>query len=136
MDNLDPSGIYRMIIFAVNAKGRSEPILLDNINFKGVAKYIGESLSIYAMVCMYALVNNRKRGMILLAFERQRVSQKYWIIDSVPCLYRFICFGYGYVVEDDRRLRISVSFRQIPEINSIKVLCKHDLKRCHVKFVI
>jgi len=31
-----------MIIFAVNVKGRSEPIIIDDINFKGVAKLTGE----------------------------------------------------------------------------------------------
>ncbi|XP_059218183.1 protein turtle homolog A [Stomoxys calcitrans] len=43
IDNLDPSATYRMIIFAVNAKGRSEPIIIDDINFKGVAKFTGAS---------------------------------------------------------------------------------------------
>uniref|UniRef100_A0A1I8NIL5 Ig-like domain-containing protein n=1 Tax=Musca domestica TaxID=7370 RepID=A0A1I8NIL5_MUSDO len=43
IDNLDPLATYRMIIFAVNAKGRSEPIIIDDINFKGVAKYTGAS---------------------------------------------------------------------------------------------
>lgn len=42
IDNLDPLATYRMIIFAVNAKGRSEPIIIDDINFKGVAKYTGK----------------------------------------------------------------------------------------------
>lgn len=42
IDNLDPSATYRMIIFAVNAKGRSEPIIIDDINFKGVAKFTGK----------------------------------------------------------------------------------------------
>ncbi|KAI8129944.1 hypothetical protein FF38_11844 [Lucilia cuprina] len=43
IDNLDPSATYRMIIFAINAKGRSEPIIIDDINFKGVAKFTGAS---------------------------------------------------------------------------------------------
>ncbi|KAL9897612.1 sidestep IV transmembrane protein isoform 2-T23 [Glossina fuscipes fuscipes] len=43
IDNLDPTALYRMIIFAVNAKGRSEPIIIDDISFKGVAKFTGAS---------------------------------------------------------------------------------------------
>ncbi|XP_051862318.1 hemicentin-1 isoform X2 [Drosophila albomicans] len=38
IENLDQAATYRMIIFAVNVKGRSEPIIIDDINFKGVAK--------------------------------------------------------------------------------------------------
>lgn len=30
-----------MILFAVNAKGRSEPAIIDDITFKGVAKFTG-----------------------------------------------------------------------------------------------
>ncbi|XP_068153832.1 protein turtle homolog B isoform X1 [Drosophila tropicalis] len=43
IDNLDQAGTYRMIIFSVNAKGRSEPTIIDDINFKGVAKFTGIS---------------------------------------------------------------------------------------------
>ncbi|XP_030370530.1 protein turtle homolog A [Scaptodrosophila lebanonensis] len=43
IENLDQAATYRMIIFAVNAKGRSEPIIIDDINFKGVAKFTGAS---------------------------------------------------------------------------------------------
>lgn len=42
IDNLDQAATYRMVIFAVNAKGRSEPTIIDDINFKGVAKFTGE----------------------------------------------------------------------------------------------
>ncbi|XP_039959757.1 uncharacterized protein LOC120774297 [Bactrocera tryoni] len=43
IENLDPTATYRMIIFAMNAKGRSEPTIIDDINFKGVAKFTGAS---------------------------------------------------------------------------------------------
>ncbi|ALC47181.1 CG14372 [Drosophila busckii] len=43
IDNLDAAATYRMIIFAVNAKGRSEPTIIDDINFKGVAKLTSSS---------------------------------------------------------------------------------------------
>ncbi|EDW59180.1 protein turtle homolog B isoform X1 [Drosophila virilis] len=43
IENLDPAATYRMIIFAVNVKGRSEPTIIDDINFKGVAKLTGNS---------------------------------------------------------------------------------------------
>lgn len=34
---------YRILLFAVNPKGRSEPIIIDGVNFKGVAKYTGSA---------------------------------------------------------------------------------------------
>ncbi|GAB0092793.1 uncharacterized protein DMENIID0001_078290 [Sergentomyia squamirostris] len=43
IDNLEPGSSYRIILFAVNAKGRSEPTIIDDINFKGVAKFTGPS---------------------------------------------------------------------------------------------
>lgn len=42
IENLDQAATYRMIIFAINVKGRSEPIIIDDINFKGVAKLTGQ----------------------------------------------------------------------------------------------
>lgn len=44
LDNLEPGTSYRIILFAANAKGRSEPVIVDDITFKGVAKYTGEYL--------------------------------------------------------------------------------------------
>ncbi|CAO1433884.1 unnamed protein product [Diamesa serratosioi] len=43
LDNLETSTSYRLIMFAANAKGRSEPTIIDDISFKGVAKYTGVS---------------------------------------------------------------------------------------------
>ncbi|XP_037920773.1 neural cell adhesion molecule 2 [Hermetia illucens] len=43
IDNLEPGSSYRIILFAVNAKGRSEPTIIDDITFKGVAKFTGPS---------------------------------------------------------------------------------------------
>ncbi|XP_052899973.1 hemicentin-1 [Anopheles moucheti] len=43
IDNLEPGSSYRIILFAANAKGRSEPVIIDDITFKGVAKYTGVS---------------------------------------------------------------------------------------------
>jgi hypothetical protein len=42
LDNLESSSSYRLILFAVNAKGRSEPVIIDDISFKGVVKFSGE----------------------------------------------------------------------------------------------
>ncbi len=44
VDNLEPGNSYRIILFAVNAKGRSEPTIIDDITFKGVAKFTGKLL--------------------------------------------------------------------------------------------
>ncbi|XP_055678044.1 hemicentin-1-like [Lutzomyia longipalpis] len=43
IDGLEAGSSYRIILFAVNAKGRSEPTIIDDINFKGVAKFTGPS---------------------------------------------------------------------------------------------
>lgn len=42
IENLEPGSSYRIILFAVNPKGRSEPTIIDDITFKGVAKYTGK----------------------------------------------------------------------------------------------
>ncbi|XP_063706128.1 uncharacterized protein LOC134835187 [Culicoides brevitarsis] len=39
IDDLEPGSTYRVVLFAMNAKGRSEPTVIDEILFKGVAKY-------------------------------------------------------------------------------------------------
>ncbi|CRK88301.1 CLUMA_CG002080, isoform A [Clunio marinus] len=43
LDNVESSSSYRLILFAVNPKGRSEPVIIDDITFKGVAKFTGVS---------------------------------------------------------------------------------------------
>lgn len=43
LENVDPSVSYRLILFAVNAKGRSEPIIIDDLTFKSVTKIAGVS---------------------------------------------------------------------------------------------
>ncbi|XP_055382348.1 protein turtle homolog A [Condylostylus longicornis] len=43
VENLEPGTSYRIILSAVNAKGRSDPTIIDDITFKGVAKYTGPS---------------------------------------------------------------------------------------------
>lgn len=42
LDNVEATSSYRLILFAVNQKGRSEPVIIDDITFKGVAKFTGE----------------------------------------------------------------------------------------------
>lgn len=46
VDNLEPGNSYRIILFAINAKGRSEPTIIDDITFKGVAKFTGNVQSL------------------------------------------------------------------------------------------
>jgi hypothetical protein len=41
-DALDPGMSYRIMLYAVNAKGRSDPTTIDPVTFKGVAKLQGE----------------------------------------------------------------------------------------------
>lgn len=39
---LDEGTSYRILLYAVNAKGRSDPIVLEPVTFKGVAKLQGK----------------------------------------------------------------------------------------------
>lgn len=41
-EGLDPGTSYRIMLYAVNAKGRSDPTVIDPVTFKGVAKLQGE----------------------------------------------------------------------------------------------
>lgn len=41
IDNLESANSYRIVLFAVNPKGRSEPTVIDDIKFEGVAKFTG-----------------------------------------------------------------------------------------------
>ncbi|KAJ8981820.1 hypothetical protein NQ317_007406 [Molorchus minor] len=41
-NGLDPGASYRIMLYAVNAKGRSDPAFIDPVTFKGVAKLQGE----------------------------------------------------------------------------------------------
>lgn len=40
---LDPGTSYRIMLYAVNAKGRSDPTIIDPVTFKGVAKLQGKN---------------------------------------------------------------------------------------------
>lgn len=41
VDALRPDTSYRILLFSVNPKGRSEPVIIDGIHFKGPAKFAG-----------------------------------------------------------------------------------------------
>lgn len=44
--DLEPGRNYRLLLYAVNAKGKSDPVVLEPITLKGVAMYTtGESHS-------------------------------------------------------------------------------------------
>lgn len=40
-ENLEPGASYRIMLYAVNAKGRSDATVIDTVTFKGVAKFTG-----------------------------------------------------------------------------------------------
>lgn len=44
-NGLDPGMSYRIMLYAVNAKGRSDPTVIDPVTFKGVAKLQGSTAS-------------------------------------------------------------------------------------------
>ena len=39
---LEQTSAYQVRVYAINAKGRSDPVVLQELRFKGVAKYTGE----------------------------------------------------------------------------------------------
>ncbi|ODN02544.1 Nephrin, partial [Orchesella cincta] len=43
VEGMEPHVVFRFIVYSVNAKGRSEPFILDGITFRGVAKLTGET---------------------------------------------------------------------------------------------
>lgn len=43
LDNLQEDTSYRILLFAVNPKGRSEPTVIDDVRLKGLVKYAGQS---------------------------------------------------------------------------------------------
>lgn len=46
MDDLQPETYYRVLMFAVNPKGRSEPVIIDGIHFKGITKATANKLDL------------------------------------------------------------------------------------------
>lgn len=46
MGDLEPDTAYRIVLFAVNPKGRSEPVIIDGINFKSIAKQTANKLDL------------------------------------------------------------------------------------------
>lgn len=55
IDSLEAGSSYRIILYAANAKGRSEPTIIDEITFKGVAKYTGR----YFNVSKFSFITSR-----------------------------------------------------------------------------
>lgn len=47
-NGLDAGTSYRIVLYAVNAKGRSDPTVIDPVTFKGVAKLQGNFQKNYA----------------------------------------------------------------------------------------
>lgn len=41
---IESGASYQVNLYAVNAKGRSDPVVLEAVTFKGVAKYIGNCM--------------------------------------------------------------------------------------------
>lgn len=71
LDNLQSGSFYRIIIFSVNIKGRSEPLIIDDVQVKDAAKltgkYILQPSEPISSVIYYQ---------VLFPKERRRVSAK------------------------------------------------------------
>lgn len=46
LDSLQSGLLYRIIIFAVNIKGRSEPVIIDEVQVRDAAKLTGKLLNL------------------------------------------------------------------------------------------
>ncbi|XP_017784081.1 PREDICTED: hemicentin-1-like isoform X2 [Nicrophorus vespilloides] len=46
VDGLEAGASYKLMLYAINAKGRSDATIIDAVTFKGVAKYTGTSAGI------------------------------------------------------------------------------------------
>lgn len=44
LDNLEPDITFRIVVFSVNAKGRSPGVVLEEVTFKDAEKRTGESV--------------------------------------------------------------------------------------------
>lgn len=42
LDNLEPDVTFRIVVYSVNAKGRSQGIILEEVTFRDAEKHIGE----------------------------------------------------------------------------------------------
>lgn len=42
-EGLEPGVSYRIMLYAINAKGKSDASIVDTVTFKGVAKYTGNT---------------------------------------------------------------------------------------------
>lgn len=75
-------------MFAVNAKGRSEPTIIDDITFKGVAKYTGKH-TIYSIynthLCQTFVV-----AIPIAAVFRKQPFMSYFHIFFCPSLYTIL----------------------------------------------
>lgn len=46
---IESGSSYKVNLYAVNAKGRSDPVALETVTFKGVAKYTGKIITYYCI---------------------------------------------------------------------------------------
>ncbi|GLV36530.1 sidestep IV [Carabus blaptoides fortunei] len=55
-EGLEAGASYKVHLYAVNAKGRSDPTIIDSITFKGVAKYTGPSTTMAVSPLLLGLI--------------------------------------------------------------------------------
>lgn len=51
IEGLEPGASYRLNMFAVNGKGRSDPAAIETVVFKGQAKFVGEYTGLTDCYC-------------------------------------------------------------------------------------
>ncbi|XP_044730222.1 neural cell adhesion molecule 1 [Chrysoperla carnea] len=56
IEGIEPGLSYQVNLYAVNAKGRSEPVIIESVTFKGVAKLQGSSASMQISPLLTSLI--------------------------------------------------------------------------------
>lgn len=57
-DGLEPGASYRILLYAVNAKGKGDFTIIDTVTFKGVAKFTGKFKE-FILIIFIVLINKR-----------------------------------------------------------------------------
>lgn len=64
-DGLEPGASYRIMLYAINAKGKSDPTVIDTVTFKGVAKFTGKPMFIVFLFSLIPYYKKQNRALFI-----------------------------------------------------------------------